>query len=193
MAIELQELLNTFITFVKSEPNWLIAAFVGGLISLSARPLVGVATWPIRRLTKHWAEGIWYHHFFNFDTDTPVLKIEEWVVKKGILRRLIVKADPQISGEPQYRGHIVFEKEFLLIYLNSTTVGHSEAVVLRFPSRVPSTTLVGVSIATDYAGLASVGANVLSHERLDSQTVTNILQNKVQQNPQCRVMRIKKR
>ena len=184
--------------WLNGSPHWLVPALVGAVFSALLTPMApfvfGIVTWPIRRLRMHWIEGIWFHYFFNFDPDKPELKSEAWRIRKGIRHRFVVYAKSRLDAEPQYIGHLYFEREFAMLRLQAK--GHDEEVFQRFSTPVPSRSdmhMVGMSIAQDYTGRSSAGANILSRVALEEKTVREILKSKVQQDSSCRVMRVLER
>jgi hypothetical protein len=174
------------------QPPWIVVALVGAVIGLLLPGLLRVPLWALGLFRRHPLQGVWHHFWYNFDTDEPRLKHEQWRVKRGFRGPLRVKTRSTVAGEPRYSGYIEFENEFALVHLKAR--GHNEQVHHRHPLPVPGADriLVGMVIAQDYGGLSSAHASVLARRELTEAQVKALLAQRVRQENEYALMRVER-
>lgn len=157
----------------QNEPHWLVSAFVGASIGFLMPLLVKILSATPKLFNKHYYCRWWNHYYITKKNGSFVVVYERVKVSHGVKEALSVGAFDSESGKIISKGTLVFEKDFAIFSMKS--MRHKEMAFIRFPLLFPdkTMTMVGVSLAQDYNGLASAGVNVFSTESLSEAEVSD--------------------
>ncbi len=188
MNATLAALLDLF----SRKTHWIVPSIIGALIGLVLPVLVKGAVSLVGRFKGHYMKGLWHHYYVNYDTTSAKCCHELVRVRSGIRNRFSIVCFEPDSKATLAKGMMEYEKDFVILTVRS--LRHEETAFIRLQLRIPTDSfiLVGVSLAQDGNGLASVGMNVFSKTVLSEEDVLQVISERALLDSTCRVIRVKK-
>jgi hypothetical protein len=172
--------------------DWL-SLLLGGAIGLAFNYVPNTFSFLWRFRAKHQIQGTWNYYYFNFQENRPSFNRERWKVSRGFANQFSVEAIDPADESTRYKGKLQYESGFYLFSLKSAVYGHDEAVFARFNPPTIGTPLkcIGVALAKDFDGYASVHAVLLSRDELTEDEVRETMKRGTQTANEGRVLRAK--
>ena len=169
--------------------EWLWAGLAGALLSSVLTYYypqlisTGVSYWRHYRGETDDIEGEWYEYHFSKQNLEPVLKSNEYRIRRTLGGRYRVDAtelSPVNPGKPlKYRGHVVQERNTLVVSLKGTNYDCTWAARYREPVVTNDALTMGIGVTFDFDNQPYAGPMLLSKKRLDPQVAERHLKTSI--------------
>ncbi len=176
---------------VGERPHWIIVLIIGTFIGLSIKKSSELSQYFLRHLKKHRISGHWFHYYTNYKDGDIIFSEEELSISPGMKTSLSFVTFHDNPHHSKYSGTIIFEKNFAILV--SSADRDEENIYQRFllPPSGNDDLLIGLTLAHDYNGKASVNPSILSRKRLNQDKFNSLISQRIFFDTQNKIMNLK--
>jgi hypothetical protein len=143
-----------------------------------------------RRFKTYHLEGEWYGYYFTYSENQSILKGEEWMVRKGFQKNLIVDVQTLPDKRLSYQGEIYLQRNNLIVRLKASEYDEDTFCIFNAPIPGNDAVVVGLWLGLDFNGQITVGPGILSRKPLINKDLRSLMVTKIQADDSARTLRI---
>ena len=176
---------------VGEKPHWIIVLIIGTFIGLSIKKASELSQYFFRHFKKNRISGHWFHYYSNYKDQEIMFSEEELSISPGMKTPLSFVTFHDNPQHSKYSGIIKFEKNFVILV--SSADRDEENIYQRFllPPSGNDDLLIGLTLAHDYNGRASVNPSILSRKKLNQDMFSKLINQRIFSDTQNKIMNLK--